>query len=130
MHTPNWFLIVLKKFGKTSLASDFCFKRKAHVTLVQTINETNHSTPKILGILDGPQISEWIKENGEDDLVLLRGKETWWCLENSQISQCKLLTSTLLNCKGNISLSKLNGECLKTGVLKPNVIFIQGKIIR
>ena len=44
---------------------------------------------EILGILDGPQILEWIKE-----LVLLKGKETWWCLANLQISQCKLLTPT------------------------------------
>ena len=45
-----------------------------------SINATNHFAPKILGILDGPQISEWIKENGEDDLVPLIGKETQWCL--------------------------------------------------
>ena len=67
-----------------------------------SINETNHFVLEILGIFYRPQISEWITENGEYDLVLLEGKETQWCLTNSQISQCKLLTSTFFNSKGNI----------------------------
>lgn len=50
------------------------------------MNVTNPLAPKILEILDGPHILEWIKEKCDHDIVLFKGNDTLWCFANSQTS--------------------------------------------
>ena len=41
------------------------------IWIQSSIKETNHLAPEQLGILDGPQTSEWTKEQGLDESLLL-----------------------------------------------------------
>ena len=100
------------KIGKSSLTFDFCLRRKIQFTWAQlSINETNHLEPKMLGTVEGPQMSLWIKANEIEALLLLFGKEARRCFPSSQTSQCKFSTSIPLNNKGNIILRVLNDGC-------------------
>ena len=52
----------------------FSFNRNTqHMWVQSSIKDTNHRALEQLGILDGPQTSEWTKENGLDDNLLLIG---------------------------------------------------------
>ena len=44
-----------------------------HMRIQTSIKEINHLAPEQLGMLDGPQTLEWIKENSLDDILLLIG---------------------------------------------------------
>jgi len=47
------------RYGITVPTSDFCLRRKNHVTRVQSsIKDTNQRAPEILGIVEGPQMSD------------------------------------------------------------------------
>ena len=51
--------------------------RNNQFVLVQfSVKDKNHFAPKMLGILDGPQILVCVKEKGLEDFVLLNGNDT------------------------------------------------------
>ena len=92
----------------TILTSDFCLRRKILDRVQSSINEANHLEPKMLGIMEGPQISLWTNSKGIGTLSLLIRKKTRWC---SQTSRYKFSTSIPLNDKGNIFLRMPNDGC-------------------
>lgn len=106
--------IIINKIWKIWLTSDFYLRRYTQVNQVQSsMNVTNPFAPKVLEILDGPHISEWIKEKGDNDIVLFKGNGTLWCFANSQASQWKNSTSIFLNKEWNILSRILNAGCPK-----------------
>lgn len=48
-------------------------------------NMTNHRTPEIVRIGDGPQTSAWIKSKGTELLSELEGKGTRWLFAKVQV---------------------------------------------
>ena len=86
--TPNWFLIIAWKLGRTVLTLDLYLRRKIQEILVQSsINDTNQRAPEILGTTKGPHISLWTKEKGAELLLLLIGKLTRLCFASLHTSQ-------------------------------------------
>ena len=105
--TLNCVLTIWWKIENAELTSYLFFMKYNQFTLIQSsIKDANHMDPKRLTIREGPQTSVWNNKKGNVNFVLLKGNGTWWCLANWQTSQWKLLTSNLLNNKGNFFLAK------------------------
>ena len=87
------------------LTSNLCLSKKVHVILKQSsIKVTNQRAPEMSGIVEGPQMSLWIKSKGLELRRLLIGNGTRLRLVNSQTSQWKSLIFKPLNKDGNIIL--------------------------
>ena len=63
----------------------------------------------MLWTLVGPQTSIWNKLNGTKLFLLLKGKDTRWCLAYSQTSQWKFWTFSFSNILGNIFFNNKKG---------------------
>ena len=88
--------------------SDLDFIRYAQVVWVQSpIKVTNHWEPKVSVTCEGPKMLECFKLNGDKIFGFFKGKDTWWCLIYSQISQWKISTLLFSNKETTFSTKKM-----------------------